>query len=75
LPLVAGARLEDLLELRLHGDVLDEVPSHPQIAARHSLEPPSRREAPALGQDTDEVLSELGYDRAGIDAMRAGNVI
>jgi len=54
---------------------LDEVPSHPQIAARHSLEPPSRREAPALGQDTDEVLSELGYDRAGIDAMRAGNVI
>jgi len=54
---------------------LDEVPSHPQVAARRSLQPPSRREAPALGQDTDEVLRELGYDRAGIDALRAGNVI
>jgi alpha-methylacyl-CoA racemase len=54
---------------------LDEVPSHPQVAARRSLQPPSRREAPALGQDTDEVLSELGYDRPRIDALRTGNVI
>ncbi|MDJ0789118.1 MAG: CoA transferase [Myxococcota bacterium] len=30
-----------------------------------------RREPPALGADTDEVLREAGYDDAGIEALRA----
>ena len=29
-----------------------------------------RRAAPALGQDTDAILDELGYDAAAIDDLR-----
>jgi crotonobetainyl-CoA:carnitine CoA-transferase CaiB-like acyl-CoA transferase len=35
----------------------------------------SRRSAPTLGQHTNEVLTELGYSRARIDALRADQVI
>ena len=31
--------------------------------------------APMLGEHTDEVLAELGYSKAAIDALRAANVI
>jgi formyl-CoA transferase len=30
---------------------------------------------PTLGQHNDEILSELGYDRAGIDSLRHAGVI
>lgn len=32
-------------------------------------------DVPALGQHTDSVLAELGYDRASIDGLRAAHVI
>jgi crotonobetainyl-CoA:carnitine CoA-transferase CaiB-like acyl-CoA transferase len=28
-----------------------------------------------LGEHTDEILAELGYSKAAIDALRAANVI
>jgi crotonobetainyl-CoA:carnitine CoA-transferase CaiB-like acyl-CoA transferase len=31
--------------------------------------------APMLGEHTDEILAELGYSEAAIDALRAANVI
>ena len=31
--------------------------------------------SPTLGQHTDEVLRELGYDDARIDALRAAGVL
>ena len=34
-----------------------------------------RRHAPALGEHTDEVLGELGYDQASIDRLRASGVL
>ena len=54
---------------------LDEVPSHPQVAARRALEPPERRHAPALGEHTDEVLRELGFDAGRIETLRSHRVI
>jgi crotonobetainyl-CoA:carnitine CoA-transferase CaiB-like acyl-CoA transferase len=33
------------------------------------------RPAPKLGQDTDLLLEELGYDRAEIEELRARGVI
>ncbi|SRR5712692_6105494 len=42
---------------------LDEVESHPQIAARRLLERGRHRPAPKLGEHTDEVLREIGIDR------------
>ena len=32
-------------------------------------------EAPRLGEHTDAVLAELGYDAAAIAALRAGGVV
>ncbi len=39
---------------------LDEVPSHPQIAARRTLQPKVMRAAPRLGEHTEEILREIG---------------
>ena len=33
------------------------------------------RPAPKLGQDTEAILEELGYDQAAIDDLRAQGVI
>ena len=54
---------------------LDEVPSHPQVAARRALEPPERRRAPALGEHTDEVLREFGLDAGRIETLSRHRVI
>jgi crotonobetainyl-CoA:carnitine CoA-transferase CaiB-like acyl-CoA transferase len=34
-----------------------------------------QRSAPALGADTESVLGELGYDEAGLAALRAAGAI
>ncbi|HKW73595.1 MAG TPA: CaiB/BaiF CoA-transferase family protein [Candidatus Dormibacteraeota bacterium] len=39
---------------------LDEVASHPQIAARHVLDAHRMGRAPALGEHTEEILREIG---------------
>ena len=39
---------------------LDEVASHPQIAARGLLDPGPHGRAPALGEHTEEILREIG---------------
>ena len=39
---------------------LEEVASHPQIAARHVLDAARRGRAPALGEHTEELLKEIG---------------
>jgi alpha-methylacyl-CoA racemase len=36
---------------------------------------PPARPAPKLGQDTDALLAELGYDPAAIERLRADGVI
>ena len=36
---------------------------------------PTQRRAPTIGEHTDEILGELGYDTAGIGALRASGVI
>jgi crotonobetainyl-CoA:carnitine CoA-transferase CaiB-like acyl-CoA transferase len=44
-----------------------------RAAARFSKTPPSiRRGAPALGEDTEAVLAELGYSAADIAGLRDG---
>lgn len=52
---------------------LDEVASHPQIAARHPL----RQEgmAPRLGEHTEEVLREVGVDAVQLEELRGQGVI
>ncbi len=47
--------------------------SMPLVSPVKPFEPP--RAAPALGADTDSVLSELGYTRAEIDALRQNDII
>jgi succinate---hydroxymethylglutarate CoA-transferase len=44
-------------------------------AFRFTGETPPRQAAPALGADTDAVLTEIGYDSARIAALRAARVI
>ena len=34
-----------------------------------------RHRAPLLGEHTDEVLGEIGYDPAAIDRLRAENIV
>src|SRR5437870_7964048 len=47
-----------------------------RAAARFSATPPSiRRGAPALGENTDEVLGEIGYSAAEIAALRAAGAM
>src|SRR6202521_1625480 len=54
---------------------LDEVPSHPQIAARRIFERSKQGHAPHLGEHTEEVLREIGFDQARIEFLRSHNLI
>ncbi len=70
---------------------LDEVPSHPQIAARRLIEArpagvevrPAvpmradwrRLDPPGLGEHTADVLSDVGVDSARLEALRKDGVI
>ena len=70
---------------------LDEVASHPHIAARHLIANRSsgvevrpavllrtdwrRLDPPGLGEHTEEVLAEVGVDKARLDALRHQGVV
>jgi alpha-methylacyl-CoA racemase len=54
---------------------LDEVASHPQIASRRILERATQGSAPQLGEHTEEVLIEAGFDQARIQFLRSHNLI
>ena len=44
-------------------------------ATMSASSPTIRRRAPALGEHTDEILTELGYDRSAIADLRAKDVV
>jgi alpha-methylacyl-CoA racemase len=54
---------------------LDEVPVHPQVAARRSLHPEVRLDPPGLGEHTEEVLAEVGVDSSRLEALRTKGVV
>ncbi len=70
---------------------LDEVPSHPQIAARRLIERHGDRievrpaipmradwrrlDAPGLGEHTAEILAEVGVDSRRLDGLRTEGVV
>jgi len=54
---------------------LDEVPSHPQIAARRIFERGKQGHVPLLGEHTAQVLAEIGVDSSRLEALRADGVI
>jgi len=54
---------------------LDEVASHPQIASRRILERATHGSAPQLGEHTEDVLIEAGFDQARIEFLRSHNLI
>lgn len=77
IPATRAASLDDLVE---------ELPlaSHPTAGAYRSIPPPVRygstpasvrRPAPVPGEHGREVLAELGYDRAELDALQADGVL
>ena len=67
-------------------DLVEELPEteHPK-AGRHKLIPPPvrferspqnvRRHAPLIGEHTEEVLLEVGYDQAEVAALRASGAL
>ena len=54
---------------------LDEVASHPQIASRRLFERSKQGRAPQLGEHTEEVLREIGFDQARIDFVKTHGLI
>jgi crotonobetainyl-CoA:carnitine CoA-transferase CaiB-like acyl-CoA transferase len=54
---------------------VDEVASHPQIAARGLLKHERDVRAPRLGEHTEEVLMEIGIDSPRIEELRSGGAI
>jgi alpha-methylacyl-CoA racemase len=54
---------------------LDEVASHPQIAARRALQVEARLPASRLGEHTEEVLAEVGVDARRLNELREASVV
>ena len=54
---------------------VDEVASHPQVVARRLLADAPRGRAPRLGEHTEQILRELGYEPAVIEKLRAERVV
>ncbi len=54
---------------------LDEVASHPQVAARQVFERAKQGRAPRLGEHTKEVLEEIGLDQARIESLKTKGFI
>ena len=50
---------------------IGRLPMHNVIPRLSETPGRLRRPAPALGEHTDEILKEAGYDAAGIAALRA----
>jgi crotonobetainyl-CoA:carnitine CoA-transferase CaiB-like acyl-CoA transferase len=69
----ALARLEDQVVALEHPAVGEYVRLKPLV--RFSRSGGSARDAPLLGQDTDQVLAELGYSAESIADLRARGVI
>jgi CoA:oxalate CoA-transferase len=53
----------------------EEVLQDPHVRARGLVPEPSGLVAPRLGEHTDEVLRQLGYDRDAIETLRAKGVV
>lgn len=54
---------------------LDEVASHPQIAARRLLRTDARLSASRLGEHTEQVLAEVGVDARRLEELRKSGVV
>lgn len=52
-----------------------ESPVGPLPLVRFPLARPERLGVPELGEHTDEILAELGYDRREVAALRAERVV
>jgi len=68
-------RAAGLLEERPYGGMSGTAPIAPAPVQLSETAAAWRRPAPTLGEHTDEILAELGYDTVEIAALRAGNAI
>jgi crotonobetainyl-CoA:carnitine CoA-transferase CaiB-like acyl-CoA transferase len=68
-------RAADLLQERPVSDSAQHAPLAPHPVDLSVDEPVFTRPAPALGQHTQEILQELGYDAAAIADLRAARVV
>ena len=71
----AHIRAANLLEERPHPALGGSVPLAPTPIDLSETPGSYRRPAPRLGEHTDEILEELGYDAAEIAALRAEKVV
>ncbi|MBI2911832.1 MAG: CoA transferase, partial [Chloroflexi bacterium] len=81
-PIIERQRLFTEPQVRQNGMLLEQ--EHPALGRVTMIAPPlrmsaataeMRRPAPAIGQHTAEVLGELGYARAEIDALAQAGVV